>query len=145
MRELVRIPVLCCALLGVLVAGCVGSSGDPAAAQTTYGASVDATEAVPAPAVAAEESLYVDRVLSIDGRLTAVKENGCGLQLDTGDDSPLFVTSARTTDGSCTWQVPDTTDGFAVATGTLRVERDTLRLSANGVQVTPVRLSEPDS
>jgi len=41
--------------------------------------------------------------------------------------------------------VPAALDGIAVASGTLRVAGDTLRLTANGVQVTPVQIAEPDS
>lgn len=132
-------------LIGLLLGGCGGDRSDSTKAETTDGASVDVTDAVPAPAVAAEESLYVDRALAIDGRITSVDRAGCALRLDTGEESPLLVRSARTDDGSCAWRVPVETDGFAVAAGTLRAANDTLRLTANGVRVTPVRFSNPDS
>lgn len=132
-------------ILGLVLGACGFGSSDPAGTQSTYGAAIDATEAVPAPAVAAEESLYLGRVLAIDGRIVGVGADGCALRLDTGNESPLLVRSARTDNGSCTWQVPTKTDGFAVAAGMLRVADDTLSLTANGVRVTPVRLSSPDS
>lgn len=143
--HVVRIPILWCVVVGLLVGGCGESSGDPAQAQATYGASVNATEAVPAPAVAAEESLYGGRVRAIDGRIAGVGADGCHFRLDTGGNPPLLVRAARTEDGSCAWRVPPETDGFAVAVGTLRTVRDTLRLIANGVRVTPVQLKGPDS
>jgi len=70
---------------------------------------------------------------------------GGHVQLEPGGDARLFVRAARTEDGSCVWRVTPETDGFAVAVGTLRTVRDTLRLIANGVRVTPVRLENPDS
>jgi hypothetical protein len=138
-------------LIGLLLGGCSGDVPDSSKAETTYGAPVDATTAVPAPAVAAEERLYVDRALAIDGRIKAVRADGCTMVLATVA-APLVVTAprpsggaARTDDGSCVWQVPNDAQGFAVAAGTLRAAGDTLRLPANGVRVTPVRLSSPDS
>jgi hypothetical protein len=65
--------------------------------------------------------------------------------------APLVVTAprpaggaARTDAGNCAWQVPNNAQGFAVAAGTLRTVGDTLRLPANGVRVTPVRVSNLD-
>lgn len=142
-------------LLGVVLGACGGTS-DPDQAETPYGTPVDATEALPAPAVAAEDSLYVGHRVTIDGRITAVRASGCEIHLVT-DASPLIVTAprpkggssrraARRTDaGDCAWQVPEDAKGFAVASGTLRVADDTLRLSADGVRVTPIRFSNPDS
>ncbi len=139
-----RILIPCCVVVGLLVGGCGETSGDPTGAQDNYGAPVDATDAFPVPAVTAEDSLYRDRALAIDGRIVAVRANGCEVYLAAGR-TPLVVTAARTDNGSCAWRVPADTDGFAVAAGTLRAATDTLRLTANGVQVTPVRLSKPDS
>jgi hypothetical protein len=142
-------------LLGLVPAACGGTS-DADQAETTYGTPVDATEALPAPAVAAEDSLYVGHTVTIDGRITAVRASGCALHLST-DAAPLVVAAprpkersslraaARTDADGCGWAVPRDATGFAVASGTLRVADDTLRLVANGVRVTPVRLSDPDS
>jgi hypothetical protein len=131
-------------LMSLLLGGCGGEGSSPTKAGTTYGTPVDVTNAVPAPAVAAEESLYVDRALAIDGRIKAVRADGCTMVLATGA-APLVVTAARTDAGNCAWQVPNGVQSFAVATGTLRVAADTLRLPANGVRVTPVRIFSPDS
>jgi PBP1b-binding outer membrane lipoprotein LpoB len=132
-------------LIGLLLGGCGDGVPDPTKAETTYGVSVDATDAHPAPAVAAEARLYADHFVTVEGRVTAVTENGCHYRIDTGSHSPLLVRAARTDDGSCAWQLPPETNGVAVAAGTLRAAGDTLRLTANGVRVTPVRLSSPDS
>ncbi|MFB6232347.1 MAG: hypothetical protein ABEL04_14450 [Salinibacter sp.] len=131
-------------LLGMVLGAC-GGTPDADQAETIYGAPVDATTTFPALAVAAEDSLYVGHILTVGGRITEVGAGGCHLRLDTGDEPPLLVTAARTDDGSCAWQVPAETNGFAVAAGTLRASDDTLRLTANGVRVTPVRVSSPDS
>lgn len=144
MMRVVHVSVLCCAIAGLLVAGCGGSAGEAAQAQRRYGASVDATTAVPASAVAAEDSLYAGHALTVDGRITKVGPDGCEVRLDTGRGL-LVVTAARTDAGDCTWAVPRDAQGFAVAAGTLRVSGDTLRLTANGVRVTPIRPSTPDS
>jgi hypothetical protein len=142
--------------LGLLLGGCGSGSPDPTEAETTYGARVDATEAFPAPVVAAEDSLYIGHRVAIDGRITAVRANGCAIQVAT-DAAPLVVVAPRpkrgssrraarrTEAGECAWQVPGDAQGFAVAAGTLRVAGDTLRLSASGVRMTSVRLSSPDS
>ncbi|MFB6098836.1 MAG: hypothetical protein ABEK84_06970 [Salinibacter sp.] len=132
-------------LLLTVVLGACGGSFDADRAETTYGRPVDATKAIPAPAVAAEESLYVGKPVAVDGRITSVGSDGCVLRLDAGDEPPLLVRSSHPDDGACAWRVPTETDGFAVAAGTLRTANDTLRLIANGVRVTPVRLSTPDS
>ncbi len=130
-------------LLGLVLGACGGAS-DADQAETTYGTPVDATEAMPAPAVAAEDSLYVGHRVTIDGRLTAVRTSGCEIHLAT-DATPIVVTATRSDAESCAWQVPRDAQGFAVASGTLRVADDTLRLTADGVRMTPVRLSSPDS
>lgn len=140
MKQIASIPILWCAVVALLVSGCVGGGSDPAQAQMSYGASVDATDAIPALAVAAEDDFYADRSLTVDGRIIAVRAGGCTLHLAT-DATPLVISAARTDAGDCAWQVPSDAQGFAVAAGTLRVEDDTLRLAANGVQVTPVRHS----
>jgi len=143
------------AILGLALAlggtGCGnGTSPNPAAADTTYGAAVDDTDAIPAPAVAAEDSLYLRRGVTIDGRITAVQASGCEVHLST-DAIPIVVMAPRpeevphTDPGDCAWQVPTDAQGFAVAAGTLRTAEDTLRLTANGVRVTPVRISSPDT
>jgi len=130
-------------LLGLVLGACGGAS-DADRAETTYGTPVDATEALPVPALAAEDSLYVGRRVTIDGRIIAVRASGCAVHLST-DATPIVVNTVRTDAGDCAWQVPRDANGFAVAAGTLRVAGDTLRLSANGVRVMPVRLSSPDS
>jgi hypothetical protein len=106
---------------------------------------VTATDAIPAPAVAAEPTRYHNRRVTVDGRIEAWADNGCTVHLDTEDGPPLRIESIRSPDDGCAWQVPAPLDGIAAAVGTLRVDGDTLRLSANGVQVTPVQGAEPDS
>ena len=130
-------------LLGLLLGACGGTS-DADQAETTYGMPVDATEAIPAPAVAAEDSLYVGHRVTVDGHITAVRKNGCEMHLST-DAAPLVVKTFHADAGDCTRQLPRDAQGFAVASGTLRVADDTLRLTADGVRMTPVRLSNPDS
>ncbi|WP_103027476.1 hypothetical protein [Salinibacter altiplanensis] len=144
MTSLSRLSVLCCAAVGLLAGGCTEPSGDPSQAQKSYGRPVDATDAIPAPAVAAEATLYTGPPVTVDGRVASVMPDGCTLYLMTGDGPPLRVDTTRPDEGTCAWQVPPETDGFAVAAGTLRATGDTLRLSANGVRVTPVRTSHPD-
>lgn len=115
---------------------------NPIEAQQTYGAPVDATDAIPVPAAAAEQDRYLGRRVTIDGRIIRIRSDGCALTLDTGDNAPLRVEASRIPDDGCAWQIPAETRGFAVAVGSLRVERDTLHLTANGVQVTPVGLQK---
>ncbi|MFB6249150.1 MAG: hypothetical protein ABEL97_11330 [Salinibacter sp.] len=136
--------VLGVALLLSLGACGGGAPRSPAAADTTYGAAVAVAGALPAPAVAAEATRYVGRRVTVDGRVVGVAPEGCGLRLDAGDGPPLRVDAPRP-GGACAWQVPTALDGIAAAAGTLRAAGDTLRLTANGVQVTPVQVSEPDS
>ena len=131
-------------LVGLLLGACGSGASDSNRADTTYGAPIDATDAMPAPAVAAEDSLYLGHRVTIDGRITAVWASGCDMQLAT-DATPLVVAASRSEAGDCAWQVPSDAQGFAVAAGTLRTAEDTLRLTANGVRVTPVRISSPDS
>ena len=131
-------------LVGLLLGACGSGASDSNRADTTYGAPIDATDAMPAPAVAAEDSLYRGHRVTIDGRITAVRASGCDMQLAT-DATPLVVAASRSEAGDCAWQVPSEAQGFAVAAGTLRTAGDTLRLTANGVRVTPVRISSPDT
>ena len=131
-------------LVGLLLGACGSGASDSNRADTTYGAPIDATDAMPAPAVAAEDSLYRGHRVTIDGRITAVRASGCDMQLAT-DATPLVVAASRSEAGDCAWQVPSDAQGFAVAAGTLRTAEDTLRLTANGVRVTPVRISSPDT
>ena len=131
-------------LVGLLLGACGSGASDSNRADTTYGAPIDATDAMPAPAVAAEDSLYRGHRVTIDGRITAVRASGCDMQLAT-DATPLVVAASRSEAGDCAWQVPSDAQGFAVAAGTLRTAGDTLRLTANGVRVTPVRVSNSDS
>ena len=131
-------------LVGLLLGACGSGASDSNRADTTYGAPIDATDAMPAPAVAAEDSLYRGHRVTIDGRITAVRASGCDMQLAT-DATPLVVAAPRTDAGDCAWQVPNSAPGVAVAAGTLRTAEDTLRLTANGVRVTPVRISSPDT
>ena len=131
-------------LVGLLLGACGSGASDSNRADTTYGAPIDATDAMPASAVAAEDSLYLGHRVTIDGRITAVWASGCDMQLAT-DATPLVVAAPRTDAGDCAWQVPNSAPGVAVAAGTLRTAEDTLRLTANGVRVTPVRVSSPDS
>ena len=155
-------------LVSLLLAACGSGASDSNRADTTYGASVDATDAMPVPAVAAEDSLYRGHEVTIDGRITAVRASGCEVKLAT--EAALFIVTAprpkgaprakrgsahrggsgsqaapRTDAGGCAWQLSSDASGVAVAAGTLRTAGDTLRLMANGVQVTPVRISSPDS
>ncbi|MEF8866834.1 MAG: hypothetical protein V5A20_13845 [Salinibacter sp.] len=132
------------ALVGGVLGACGTGAPDATTADTTYGPPVDATEAVPAPAVAAEGSLYVGHRTALDGQIAAVGAAGCEVILET-DGRPLVVSAPRTDATGCAWAVPEVARGLAVAAGTLRAAGDTLRLTANGVRVTPVRLSEPDS
>lgn len=131
-------------LVGLLLGSCGSGASDSNRADTTYGAPIDATDAMPASAVAAEDSLYRGHRVTIDGRITAVRASGCDMQLAT-DATPLVVAASRSEAGDCAWQVPSDAQGFAVAAGTLRTAGDTLRLTANGVRVTPVRISSPDT
>ena len=131
-------------LVGLLLGACGSGASDSNRADTTYGAPIDATDAMPAPAVAAEDSLYLGHRVTIDGRITAIRAGGCEVQLAI-DATPLVVAAPRTDAGNCAWQVPNSAPGVAVAAGTLRTAGDTLRLTANGVRVTPVRVSSPDT
>lgn len=138
---LLKYPLLALLALVVLTA-CGGETArTPATAQQSYGASVAASEARPAPAIAAEPDRYVGRRVTVDGRITRIAEDGCQLALDT--TPALYVDAARSAEG-CAWTVPAGADGVAIATGTLRRIGDSLRLSANGVQVTPVRVETTD-
>ena len=131
---------------GLFLVGCNnGSPGNPTEDEQVYGASVNADDAIPAPAVAAEPPRYHNRRVTVDGRIEARADNGCTIHLDTEDGPPLRIESVRTNDDGCAWQVPAPLDGIAAAVGTLRAENDTLRLTANGVQVTPVQVAAPDS
>lgn len=130
----------------LLVGGCGGDPPpDPADAQRTYGASVDATDAIPAPAVAAEQDRYLGTRVTVDGRIEAVTNEGCTLHLETASESPLRVEATRTEEDECAWQMSSDANGFAVAAGTLRATNDSLHLSANGLQETPVHVAVPDS
>lgn len=138
-------PLLHLILVSLLLGGCSGEPPpNPAAADTTYGAALEVAEALPAPAVAAEAARYVGRRVTVDGRIVGVSPDGCGLRLDAGDGPPLLVDAPRP-GGPCAWQVPTALDGIAAAAGTLRATGDTLRLSANGVAVTPFRPSRADA
>jgi hypothetical protein len=146
MMRVARIRLFLIVVAGILGGGCGGDvPQNPTAADTTYGAAVDAIDAVPAPAVAAEPERYAGRRVPVDGRIVDVTPDGCALRLDTETGPPLRVEALRTGADTCAWRVPTDTEGFAVATGPLRTKRDTLRLSANGVQVTPVQGTKPDS
>jgi len=155
-------------LVSLLLAACGSGTSDSNRAGTTYGAPIDATNAMPIPAVAVEDSLYRGHKVTIDGRITAVRAGGCEMELAT-EAAPFIVTAPRpkgaprakrgsarrggsgsqaaprTDAGGCAWRVPSDAQGFAVAAGTLRTAGDTLRLTANGVRVTPVRISSPDT
>ena len=131
-------------LVGLLLGACGSGASDSNRADTTYGAPIDATDAMPAPAVAAEDSLYRGYRVTIDGRITAVWASGCEVELAT-EAAPFIVAAPRTDAGDCAWQLPSDAQDFAVAAGTLRTAGDTLCLTANGVRVTPVRISSPDT
>jgi len=132
-------------VMGLVLGACGADAPDPSAAETAYGAPVDVTSAIPVPAVAAESDRYGDGRVTVDGRIVSVTSDGCTLRLDAADGPPLRVEAVRTQEGECAWRVPPKTSGFAVAAGTLHGAGDTLRLAANGVRVTPVRLPSPDS
>lgn len=130
----------------LILGGCGdGPPPTPAAADTTYGAAVDAPDAIPVPAVAAEPDRYVGRRVAVDGRIGGVAQNGCTAYLETDGGPALRLDAARDSANNCAWRLPSGHDGIAAAAGTVRAAGDTLRLSANGVQVTPVRIAEPDS
>ncbi len=146
MMHLTGTPILHAVLVGLLLSGCGGDAPqNPAAAEQTYGAPVDATDAIPVPAVAAEAARYTRSRVTVGGRIAGVMQDGCVLHLATGVGSPLRVDATRTGEGACRWQVPGGTDGFAVVAGTLRADGDALRLSANGVRVTPVHTLDAGS
>lgn len=127
--------------LVLLCTACGEEEGQsPAAAQQSYGRVVSSAEATPVPAVAAEAARYAGHRVTVDGRISRVGADGCRLALDTKSAAVLRIEAPRSGAG-CAWTVPDGTDGMAVATGTLRVIGDSLWLSANGVQVTPIRTS----
>lgn len=144
MRYNVLHPLLVAAT-GFLVWGCGDAPQHPSKAQQTYGASVDATGAIPAPALVAENDQYIGRRVVVDSRIMDRTDNGCALVLETEQAAPLRIEASSSDDGSCAWQVPRGTDGFALAAGTLQTSGDTLSVRTNGVRVTPVQLSESDS
>lgn len=131
--------------VGLTIAACGSGPSNPSEAQQTYGASVDVMDAFPAVAVAAEADVYEGRRLAIDGRIAAVRDGGCTLQLATEEGPPLLVTAARTETDECAWQLSNVDGDIAAAAGSLQAADDTLRLTANGVQVTPVQSTESDS
>lgn len=125
-----------CLFLGA----CADETGsNPAEAQHTYGDPVDATDAIPTPAIVAEANRYRGTPITVDGRILGATQNGCALHLATDGGLPVLVDTARTDEDACAWQVPRGTKGFAVATGTLHATGDTLRLPTHGVQVTPLQ------
>ncbi|WP_263784703.1 hypothetical protein [Salinibacter grassmerensis] len=136
----------CAAILlgGVLLGACSTGETDVTGAEETWGTSVDATEAVLASAVAAEASAYEGRPVAVEGRIAAVGTAGCEVTLAAGS-RPLVVAAPATEASGCAWTVPGDAQGFAVATGTLRTTDDTLRLTADGVRVTPIRPTSPAS
>jgi hypothetical protein len=143
MRQFPERPLLLLFVASLLLSGCGDApSSSPAAARQTYGAAVDATDAVPVSAVAAELDRYVGRRVTVDGRIEKVGQNGCTLHLAIDDEPSLRVEAGRLDDGSCAWRVSPDVGGFAVASGPLRTVRDTLRLSARGVQVTPLQVRQ---
>lgn len=145
MRTLLLLRLSLLLAAGTVLGACgENASRAPTAADTTYGAAVEVAEALPTPAVAAEAARYVGRRVTVDGRIVDVPPDGCGLRLDAGDGPPLRVDAPRPGD-TCAWRVPTALDGIAVAAGTLRAAGDTLRLSANGVAVTPLRPSRANA
>lgn len=141
---MIRLVVLL--LAGLLAGGCGNDApNNPAEAERTYGASVDATDAIPVPAVAAERDRYLRRHVTVDGRIADVTRDGCVLHLEADDGPPLRVEADRLDDGACRWQIPADTEGFVVAAGSLRTANDTLRLTANGVQITPLQVGDSES
>jgi len=142
MMHFVGRPLLPLIVVGLLLSGCGGSSPNPTAAQQTYGAAVDAIDAIPVPAIVADRDRYLGTRVPLDGRIAGVRRDGCGLRLATNDGPPLHVNAARSGENACTWQVPSGTEGVVVATGTLRVGADRLRLTANGIHVTPLKVAK---
>ncbi len=121
--------------------GTGGTEPNATGADETRGTPVDATAALPASAVAAEAGIYEGRPVTVDGRIAAVGATGCEVTLTPGS-RPLVVAAPHSEADGCAWAVPGAARGFVVAAGTLRIADDTLRLTANGVRVTPVRISD---
>lgn len=128
----------------LLLGACGSGASNPTKARQTYGTAVDATDAIPAVAVAAEAELYAEQPLTVDGRIASVRDDGCALQLKT-EGQPLVVTAVQTEAEGCAWKVPVGKDGIAAAAGSLRADTDTLRVVASGVEIAPLRLSDSDS
>lgn len=116
---------------------------NPMEAARGYGAPVSETDAVPVPALAAEPDRYAGRTVTADGRIARVTNSGCTLVLD-GEGQPSLRIDAVRTDNECTWKLPRDASGFAVAAGTLRRTEDTLRMSARGVELTPIGPPDKD-
>jgi hypothetical protein len=108
-------------LLATLI-GCQPETPEDAPASLLeFGAPVRTAEAVPAPAVATEAQAYVNRTVTVDGRITEVcQKKGCWWTLDTGD-RPIRVHVARTEGGDYAFTIPkDLSGAHATVTGTLK-------------------------
>jgi hypothetical protein len=120
-----------------LAAGGCDTPPAPNAAEATYGEAPEADDALPLPAVWAEAGRYDGRVVTVEGRIAAVERDGCTLRL-AGDGGPAVrVAAPGTAAAGCSWAVPDTTRGLAVARGTLRRRGDAFVMRAPGVRVLP--------
>jgi len=143
---MVGVPLRCLVVLAVALLGCQDrSSRAPTSADQTYGVDIDGRGSVPAPAVAAEPDRYGGHSVTIEGRIDEIRQSGCVMVLDAEAGHTLVVEAQQDDESACAWHVPAHAAGIAVTTGTLRTVRDTLRVLANGVRVTPVRSHAPDS
>ena len=98
------------------------ASAEPAA--TTYGAEVDAAQALPAEAVLAEADRYAGQPVTVEGRVVEVcQKKGCWLTLDAGEGRGIRILTARTPEGGYVYTVPKDISGRrAVVHGTLKAE-----------------------
>lgn len=119
-------------------------SPSPVSAEQMYGDPVPVSDAIPVPALCAEPDRYRGRRLTVDGRIASVGTDGCSFRFETPGDTTVVVEAVRRDAGTCAWSIEPDADGVAATQGTLRIAGDTLRLSATGVQRTPLSAATPD-
>lgn len=100
------------------------SNAPAAPAATTYGAEVDAAQALPAEAVLADAERYAGQPVTVEGRVVEVcQKKGCWLTLDAGEGRGIRILTARTPEGDYVYTVPKDLSGQrAVVHGTLKAE-----------------------